>query len=171
LSDDERQVERLLAALPLRESRINRDHTMFLAGRASAPPQAPRLRLSRWIWPATSVATTVAGVLAGILISASLQRGPVPALVPTVAERTDTQQPSLAETAEQKATVADSESSSLLEHRLRAARRAGDEFLLARVDALPQDGAVAEFARRDEPRLAVTYRELLGRSLENEEHP
>jgi hypothetical protein len=71
LSADDRNLERLLKSLVPRESRLNRDRVMYLAGQASADTgkrPTPR-RLARWIWPATSVCAACAGLLVGTVLS------------------------------------------------------------------------------------------------------
>lgn len=71
-SDDDRHLERLLASLKPRESRINRDRVMFLAGQASAvvSQRSRSLRLARWFWPAVTVCSTCAGILMGAALTA-----------------------------------------------------------------------------------------------------
>jgi hypothetical protein len=76
LSSDERQVERFLASLPVRDSGLDRDRTMFLAGRATAlalKQRQPRT-IARWIWPGVTICSTAAGLLVGLLIA---EKGPV----------------------------------------------------------------------------------------------
>jgi hypothetical protein len=78
LSDEEREIERLLASLPVRESRLNRDRTTFLAGRASGlvlkQLQLQPRTAGRWIWPGATIRSAAAGLLIGLLIA---QQGPV----------------------------------------------------------------------------------------------
>jgi hypothetical protein len=88
LSEDDRQTERLLASLVPRESRVNRDRLMFLAGQASVESsrQFRARRPARWIWPAVTLCSTCAGLLIGVSLSPG-QRGvgdPVAAMPRTV---------------------------------------------------------------------------------------
>lgn len=72
LSDEDRQIEHLLASMVPRESRVNRDRVMFLAGQASAlsaNPSAYR-RSSQWIWPASTVCAACAGLMIGAFLPA-----------------------------------------------------------------------------------------------------
>jgi hypothetical protein len=71
LSADDRNLERLLKSLVPRESRLNRDRVMYLAGQASADTgkRPTSRRLARWIWPATSVCAACAGLLVGTVLS------------------------------------------------------------------------------------------------------
>jgi hypothetical protein len=71
LSADDRNLERLLKSLVPRESRLNRDRVMYLAGQASAESatrSAPR-RLARWMLPATTVCAACAGLVVGAVLS------------------------------------------------------------------------------------------------------
>jgi hypothetical protein len=72
LSDEDRQIERLLASMVPRESRVSRDRVMYLAGQASAPASNPPVhrRFSRWIWPASTACAACAGLVIGVLLSA-----------------------------------------------------------------------------------------------------
>lgn len=76
LSDEDWQIERSLASLVPRESQLNRDRLMFLAGQASAlaaNPPAHSWR-SRWIWPATTLCAACAGLVIGAILPL---RGPI----------------------------------------------------------------------------------------------
>jgi hypothetical protein len=90
-SDDDRHLERLLASLKPRESRINRDRVMFLAGQASAvvSQRSRSLRLARWIWPAVTVCSTCAGLLMGAALTADhrIAGNPVAGAPPPLRER------------------------------------------------------------------------------------
>jgi hypothetical protein len=68
LSEDERQIERLLASLKPRESHVNRDRVMFLAGQASAKvgQRGRTWQCNRWIWPAATILSACAGLLIGL---------------------------------------------------------------------------------------------------------
>jgi hypothetical protein len=67
-SEDERQIERLLASLKPRESHVNRDRVMFLAGQASAKvgQRGRTWQCNRWIWPAATILSACAGLLIGL---------------------------------------------------------------------------------------------------------
>jgi hypothetical protein len=71
-SEDERQIERLLASLKPRESHVNRDRVMFLAGQASAKvgQRGRTWQCNRWIWPAATILSACAGLLIGLFSSA-----------------------------------------------------------------------------------------------------
>jgi hypothetical protein len=131
LSDDERQIERLLAELTPRDSRINRDRTMFHAGQAAGVSPATEARKTRWVWPAITVCSTAAGLVAGLFIAAP-SRPAAP-----IAQRTSDISPAdppstVAPTNEPDTVVADSPT--LLELRIALARQAGDELTLAQSD-------------------------------------
>jgi hypothetical protein len=66
------QIEQILTALVPRESHVNRDRLMFLAGEASAvaAQRRPSLRINRWIWPATAIVSACAGLWLGVFVSA-----------------------------------------------------------------------------------------------------
>jgi hypothetical protein len=175
LSDDERHVEQLLAALPLRESRINRDETMFQAGRASASAaqhsRAPRLR--RWKMAAGTICAAAAGLLAGILISAPQQRADViPPPTGSVREKAaESPLPIASEPADRNGEVAVGESPSLLDLRLGMLRRAGDELWLAQIDSwAPAESSSAGGPSERRRPIPATYGSFAGRLLEAEEH-
>jgi hypothetical protein len=66
-TEDHRRIERLLASLVPRETRVNRDRLMFQAGQASAGSQKTRFRgATRWIWPAATACSACLGLLVGI---------------------------------------------------------------------------------------------------------
>jgi len=66
-TDDDRQIERLLASLVPRETRVNRDRVMFLAGQASAGSQKKWTRgLRPWMWPAATVCSACLGLIFGL---------------------------------------------------------------------------------------------------------
>jgi hypothetical protein len=66
-TDDDRQIERLLASLVPRETRVNRDRVMFLAGQASAGSQKKWTRGPRpWMWPAATVCSSCVGLIVGL---------------------------------------------------------------------------------------------------------
>jgi hypothetical protein len=70
LTDDDRQMERLLASLVPRETRVNRDRVMFLAGQASAGSQKKWTRgLRPWMWPAATVCSSCLGLIVGLFLS------------------------------------------------------------------------------------------------------
>ncbi len=71
-SEDDRHIERLLASLVPRESRVSRDRVMFLAGQASAvvSQRSRSLRLARWMWPAATVCSACVGLLIGATLTA-----------------------------------------------------------------------------------------------------
>jgi hypothetical protein len=82
LSDEDRQIERLLASMVPREARVNRDRLMFLAGQVAAGSQTIRLpRLRRCLWPLATACSACLGLIAGF------HYGHVPAIpAPLVAE-------------------------------------------------------------------------------------
>ncbi len=68
LSDEDRQIERLLASIVPREARVNRDRMMYLAGQAAAASQTIRSsRLRRCIWPLATACSACVGLIAGLL--------------------------------------------------------------------------------------------------------
>jgi hypothetical protein len=67
LSDEDRQVERLLASMVPREARVNRDRMMYLAGQAAASQTTPSSRLKRCIWPVATACSACVGLIAGLL--------------------------------------------------------------------------------------------------------
>jgi hypothetical protein len=63
---EHRQIERLLASLAPRETRVNRDRLMFLAGQAASGSQNIRLpALRRCIWPLATACSACLGLIAG----------------------------------------------------------------------------------------------------------
>ena len=66
--DEERDLERALSLLRPAASRIDRDRFLFLAGRASAEPVRPGSVLGRWMWPSTTVLSSVAAVVLAVLL-------------------------------------------------------------------------------------------------------
>lgn len=85
-----------LSALAPRESRIDRDRLMFLAGQQSAAvPRTGR----RWLWPAATAVSTVAAVVLAVLLALR----PEPAVVQIVRNvYVDRSAPPAAETAPAK---------------------------------------------------------------------
>jgi len=68
--DHERELERALSLLRPAASQIDRDRFLFLAGRASAESVRPGSVLGRWMWPSTTVLSSVAAVvLAALLVT------------------------------------------------------------------------------------------------------
>ena len=72
LSDEDRQIERLLASMTPRESRVSLDRMLYLAGEASAlaSNSSGRRRATRWIWPTSTVCAACAGLMIGIILPA-----------------------------------------------------------------------------------------------------
>ncbi|MEX0938439.1 MAG: hypothetical protein WDZ59_11315 [Pirellulales bacterium] len=63
------ELERQLAALSPRASRLNRDQLMYLAGRAAAENDLGTGGVAAWVWPsATGVMTAVSVLLAMMLV-------------------------------------------------------------------------------------------------------
>jgi len=146
LSDEERQIERLLAELAPREGRMNRDRTMFRAGQAAGVSRATGSRDGRWVWPAITVCSTAAGLLAGILIAGSSR--PAAQVVRQAAEKTSDDSPSvqqsiLAQNPQADSATVAADSPSLLELRIAMATRAGDELSLAQSDLPASRGRAA----------------------------
>jgi hypothetical protein len=96
---DQRDLERALTVLRPAGSQIDRDRFLFLAGRASAETVRPGLAFGRWVWPASTVLSSVAAVVLAVLLVARAQpasnrresvagddRIPVPA--PSISEKT-----------------------------------------------------------------------------------
>jgi hypothetical protein len=175
LSEDERHVERLLAALPLRERRINRDETMFQAGRAEAlaSKRSGAPRLSRWKTAAGTICTAAVGLLAGLLISPPYQRADVVS-TPTGSVREKAAEgplPIASEPADRNGEVAVGESPSLLDLRVGMLNRAGDELWLAQIDSpAPAEGPIAGGPNARRRPIPMTYGSFVGRLLEAEEH-
>jgi hypothetical protein len=65
---DARELERALSLLRPAASRIDRDRFLFLAGRASAESVRPGSVLGRWMWPSTTVLSSVAAVVLAVLL-------------------------------------------------------------------------------------------------------
>jgi len=169
LSDDERHVARLLASLAPRESRINRDRTMFLAGRASADAEAANSR-GRWLWPALTACSAAAGLVAGILLSAS-NRGSATIAAQSGEGPLVLQQPiGLQSESRDRETLA-ADSPSPLDLRIGLLSRAGDEYLLTRLDSLPRIGPrEVGGARTRHPTAPLTYGACLGLLPKDEPH-
>jgi hypothetical protein len=169
LSDEERQIERLLAGLAPRDSRINRDRTMFAAGEASALSRAPRSPNRRWVWPAIAVCSTAAGLLAGVLITSS--QSP-----PVVARQTPADAPKAHRSIGLERRASDRaeslvDSPALLELRVAMLHRAGDESLLTKADLVAGDQRLEPgVARAAAPFAPMTYGAFLGRRHEEEKH-
>jgi hypothetical protein len=131
LSDEERQIERLLSELTPRNSRISRDRTMFRAGQATVLSPATEARKKRWVWPAITVCSTAAGLLAGILIAGPSR--PAARIARQTAETSLAGPPSTVAHANEPETIV-ADSPALLELRISLARRAGDELAWAQSD-------------------------------------
>ncbi len=133
LSDEERQIEHLLAELTPRDSRISRDRTMFHAGRAAGLSPTIESRKTRWVWPAITACSTAAGLVAGLFLA-----GPSRPAAP-IAQRASETSPagppsSIEEQPNVRAETVVADSPTLLELRIALARRAGDELTLAESD-------------------------------------
>jgi hypothetical protein len=173
LSDDERRLERLLAELAPRDSRMQRDVTMFRAGQASALPsrQWHKRRFGRWVWPAGTICSAAAGIVVGILLSASNPRVEGLLATPTTNDAITRRAAAPAKKIDRDDEGFAGESPAALEIRVRRVNRAGDEFLLAQADPLVlTKGRATNPARAERPLAPVTYREFMGRSLEKEGH-
>jgi hypothetical protein len=161
LSDEERQIERLLAELTPRDSRISRDRTMFCAGQAAGVSPATETRKTRWVWPAVTACSTAAGLLAGILIA-----GPIRPAAP-IAQRTSETSPAgppstVAHANEPETIVADAPA--LMELRIALARRAGNELAWAQPDLSASRGRPAAAGAPAAGAFApLTYGAALGR--------
>ncbi len=163
LSDDERQLERLLAELTPRDSRISRDRTMFRAGQATGVSPASESRKKRWVWPAVTICSTAAGLVAGLFLAdPSRPAAPIarqtseipPAGLPSSIEEQPNVRPEIV--------VADSPT--LLELRIALARRAGDELTLAQSDLwTSRSRPAAVDAPAISPVAPLTYGAALGR--------
>jgi hypothetical protein len=188
LSDEELQIERLLAGLAPRDSRINRDWTMFAAGEASAFSRAPRSPKRRWVWPAIAVCSTAAGLLAGVLITSG-QGLPVVARQTPAGEPTAQRSITAAPVAQRSIAGAlgthrsiglerrasDREESlvvspALLELRVAMLSRAGDESLLTKADLVTGDQPLEPGVARAASFAPMTYGAFLGRLHEEEKH-
>jgi hypothetical protein len=160
LSDDERQIERLLAELTPRDSRISRDRTMFHAGQAAGLSPATKARKTRWVWPAITVCSTAAGLVAGLFIA-----GPSRLAAPIARQTSETSpaDPSstVAQANEPETVVADSPT--LLELRIALARRAGDELAWAQSDLSTSRSRPAVDAPAAGSFAPLTYGAALGR--------
>jgi hypothetical protein len=183
LSDDERQVERLLASLPVSDSRLDRDRTMFLAGRATAlaVKQRPRT-VGRWIWPGVTICSAAAGLVVGLLIA---QKGSVVG----VGERDVTQAvapPGTASDASGAIASHDRLSSPASNDRAPDTLNGSPSLLVLRSQMLGGAGGTVPFAEDDKLALAairaagaraerkgapVTYRDFIGHLPDDEEHP
>jgi hypothetical protein len=162
LSDEERRIERLLAELAPRESRLSRDRTMFRAGQASgqSPPTVPRAK--RWIWPAVTVCSTAAGLLAGVLVTTPSR--PAASVVRRSPDDALDRQPAIApENSKVDAETVVADSRALLELRIALARRVGDEFTLAQSDVSASDARPTASAPSGADAFApLTYGDALG---------
>lgn len=163
LSDEERQIERLLAELAPRDSRLSRDRTMFRAGQASSASRTTTPRSPRWTWPAVTVCSTAAGLAIGLFIA-----GPGRPAAPIVRQTSETSPATpLASVEEQPEAGAETivaDSPTLLDLRIALARRAGDEFTLAQSDLSANRGRAAAVADPVPGSFApLTYGAALGR--------
>ncbi len=166
LSEDERHVERLLAALPLHESRLNRDQTLFLAGRASvrATTGSGTRGISRLIWPAGVIGSAAAGLLAGILISTSAQRATVRAPTTGTSALVIKEEGSGGVTRLNRVGDATGKAGpSLLDYRTPVPTNDGEQSVLARLDSWrPETGLASDGALPVRSPVPVTYGDLVG---------
>jgi hypothetical protein len=168
LSDDERHLERLLAALLPRESRLDRERTMFLAGQASAVGQ---LRSSnRWRWPAATLASAAAGLLAGLLISAPHPREAFDASFKNPREDGAVRQRSIVAQHTDRVEAFAEVTPPMDGVRIRMLTGTGDGFLLAQADEPFADKPAVGGNPARGPFVGLTYGQFVGRLLENEEH-
>jgi hypothetical protein len=187
LSDEERHLEQLLASLPVRESRINRDRTMFLAGRASGTPSQRALahRLSRWKWPAISVCSAALGLTTGMLISGQTSTGlssdpgvtrsaipqrPLPDRSEAVVQGTQSSTSPVRERANRPEAIA-RHSLSLLDLRDRMVTDGGDDQSLPSVASVATGAKLAIGAAVGRPAAPMTYRDYIRRLPDDEGHP
>jgi hypothetical protein len=132
LTDEERQIERLLAELSPRDSRISRDGTMFRAGQATVLSPATEARKKRWVWPAVTVCATAAGLLTGILIAGPSR--PAVQIARQTSETPPAGPPPTVEHTKAWPETGVADAPALLELRIALARRAGDELAWAQSD-------------------------------------
>ncbi len=161
LTEEEQQIERLLASLVPRDSRVNRDRVMFLAGQASAGSQKKSTRgLAQWMWPAATVCSTCLGLAVGLSLGhiPSTPRPPVAEAPPgestRVAERG--KQESFAGRAPAISEIDRTFSLLSLQNRMLAAERSDPSRL---ADAL------GNVATASHPLPSSTYSELLRQML------
>jgi hypothetical protein len=183
LSDDERQVERLLASLPVCDSRLDRDRTMFLAGRATALALKQRPRtVSRWIWPGVTICSAAAGLLVGFLVAhkgpaaGDHERDVVQAVAPpdatsdvpsTIARHNRPGSPA----SNEREGVALDGSPSLLALRAQLFGGAGGTAAFAEDDKLALAASRAAGTRAEHRGPPVTYRDFIGHLPDEVEHP
>jgi hypothetical protein len=175
LSEDETRIERMLAAMPLPQSRLNRDKTMFLAGRAteSAARKKQRPEFGSWFVLGGMTVTAAAGLLAGVLLS-SRPDGSNRRLVPPVSEQPRDKSIGPGEPLVAKRTGAPEENlrherSSLLDARERMLEGAEQGQSLALVDfSKSAPSPEAEAHQSSTP--AATYRDLMGIGLDRADH-
>jgi hypothetical protein len=132
LSDEERQIERLLAELTPRDSRISRDRTMFRAGQTSVLSPATEARQKRWVWPAVTVCASAAGLLAGLFIAGPSR--PAVRIARKTSEAAPAGPPSMVEHTNARPETDVADAPALLELRIALAGRAGDELAWAQSD-------------------------------------
>jgi hypothetical protein len=132
LSDEERQIERLLAELTPRDSRISRDRTMFRAGQATIPSPATEARQKRWVWPAVTVCASAAGLLAGLFIAGPSR--PAVRIARKTSEAAPAGPPSTVKHTKAWPQTAVVDTPAILELRIALARQAGNELAWAQSD-------------------------------------
>jgi hypothetical protein len=65
---EHRDLERALSLLKPAASQIDRDCFLFLAGQASVEPVRPGSLVGRWMWPSTTLLSSVAAVVLAVLL-------------------------------------------------------------------------------------------------------
>src|SRR5580704_14851124 len=65
---EQRDLERALSLLKPAASQIDRDCFLFLAGQASVEPVRPGSVVGRWMWPSTTLLSSVAAVVLAVLL-------------------------------------------------------------------------------------------------------
>lgn len=159
LSDDERQIERWLAELTPRDSRMSRDRTIFRAGQATGLSPATESRKKRWVWPAVTVCSTAAGLVAGLFIAGPSR--PAVLIARQTSETPPTGPPSTVAHANEAETVV-ADSPALLELRIALARRAGNELAWAQSDLSANRSRRAVDAPAASAYAPLTYGAALG---------
>jgi hypothetical protein len=161
LSDEERHIERLLAELAPRDSRMNRDRTMFLAGQAAWLSPATEARKKRWVWPVITVCSTAAGLVAGLFVAGPIR--PAAQIARQTSEAAPVGPPSMVEHTKARPETDVADAPALLELRIALARRAGDELAWAQSDLWTSRTRPAVDAPATASRAPLTYGAALGR--------
>ena len=160
-TEEDQQIERLLASLVPRDTRVNRDRVVFLAGQASAESQTKWTRgRSPWMWPAVAACSSCVGLIVGLSL------GHIPSTPgPPVAETPPGKSTRIAERGKQESFVGRAPAISEIDESFSLLSLQNRMLAVERTDPSRLADALGNVSTASHPLPASTYSELLRQML------